>query len=148
MKRIDHSPHARTRTLAAAVLLSFAAFIALPAFAAPDDRAARTETRIESLHTRLKITKTQEEQWKAVAQAMRDNETALEPLMVARKKAAATMTAIDDLQSYADITDAHLQGIRRFNPAFGTLYASMSDPQKREADTLFRQGPRKAMRAK
>ena len=86
--------------------------------------------------------------WKAVAQAMRDNEAALEPLMMERRKNAASMTAVDDLKSYADITDAHLQGIRRFNPLFGTLYASMSDPQKKEADTLFRRGPRKMMRAK
>ena len=145
MKRIDHhSP----RSLAAAVLLSFAALTALPAFAAPDDRAARTETRIESMHAKLKITAAQEDQWKAVAQAMRDNEAALEPLMMERRKNAASMTAVDDLKSYADITDAHLQGIRRFNPLFGTLYASMSDPQKKEADTLFRRGPRKMMRAK
>jgi protein CpxP len=143
MKRIDH----HTRTLAAAVLLCFAAFAA-PAFAAPDDRAARTEMRIESMHAKLKITKAQEEPWKAVAQVMRDNETALEPLMVERKKSAATMTALDDLKSYADITDAHLQGIRRFNPVFGALYASMSEPQKKEADTLFRRGPGKAMHAK
>ena len=53
------------------------------------------------------------------------------------------MTAVDDLKSYGDITEAHLNGIRKLTPLFADLYAGMSDPQKKEADTLFRHGDRK-----
>jgi protein CpxP len=136
-----HSP----RTLAAAVLLALASMAAVPAIAAPGDATARSEARIESMHAKLRITAAQEDQWKAVAQVMRDNQAAMEPLIMERKKNAANMTAVDDLKSYADITEAHLQGVRRFNPVFGTLYAGMSDPQKKEADGLFRRGPGKKM---
>ena len=54
------------------------------------------------------------------------------------------MTAVDDLKSYGEIADAHANGIKKLTPVFADLYASMSDAQKKEADTLFRHGDRKA----
>ena len=50
------------------------------------------------------------------------------------------MNAVDDLKSYGEITDAHADGIKKFTPVFATLYDSMSDAQKKQADTLFRHG--------
>ena len=54
------------------------------------------------------------------------------------------MTAVDDLVSYGEIAEAHAAGIKRLTPAFATLYASMSDAQKLEADKLFRRGDLKS----
>ncbi len=47
------------------------------------------------------------------------------------------MTAVDDLRSYSAITDAHAEGLKKFIPVFEALYASMSDAQKKNVDTLF-----------
>ena len=48
------------------------------------------------------------------------------------------MNAVDDLKSYSEITEAHARGLKRFISVFEPLYASMSDAQKKDADTLFR----------
>jgi hypothetical protein len=58
------------------------------------------------------------------------------------------MTAVDDLKSYAGIADAHAEGIKNFATVFGALYAGMSDPQRKEADALFRDGVGKLSKTK
>ena len=97
----------------------------------------RVESRISEMHSKLKITPAQEGQWNSVAQVMRDNAKTLDTLTQARINNANTMTAITDLKSYSEITDAHAEGLKKFVVAFQTLYDSMSDAQKKEADTLF-----------
>jgi hypothetical protein len=89
------------------------------------------------------ITAAQEEQWGKVAAVMRDNAKVMDSLTQERMDRAAAMTAVDDLKSYGEITGAHADGIRKLTPAFATLYDSMSGPQQKVADTLFRQGPGK-----
>jgi BON domain/LTXXQ motif family protein len=103
----------------------------------------RVEARIKDMHARLKITPVQEDQWAKVAQVMRDNAKSLDALTQSRFEHAKTMTAVEDLKSYGDITDAHADGIKKFTPVFATLYGSMSDAQKKEADGLFRNGGRR-----
>jgi outer membrane lipoprotein-sorting protein len=134
------------RVLAAAVLVATSSLLSGPAVAAAEPTSAsRIEARIHDMHAKLAITAEQEGQWKQVAQVMRDNESAIEPLVQDRKANAGTMTAIDDLKSYAAITDAHLEGIKRFTTAFATLYDSMSEAQKKDADALFRKGSQQKM---
>ncbi len=107
---------------------------------APD----RIEARIKSLHEQLKITPAQESQWAAVAQAMRDSAHQMQTLIQQRAQNVKTMTAIDDLHSYQAIAQAHLEGLNKLVPAFETLYASMSDAQKKNADSVFQHKPRGA----
>jgi periplasmic protein CpxP/Spy len=101
-------------------------------------RADRVEARIKDLHEKLKITPEQEDQWKNVAQVMRDNAKTMEELTKARTEKAKTVNAVDDLKSYAEITEAHADELKKFIPAFESLYNSMSDEQKKNADTIFR----------
>ena len=133
-----HFTFAAARAVTAAALVAIIAFASGPVIAAKASAQDRVETRIKDMHAKLKITQAQEEQWAKVAQVMRDNEKAVEPLIKARKENAKTMTAVDDLKSYGGITDAHADGIKKFTPVFATLYAGMSDNQKQEADALFR----------
>ena len=109
-----------------------------PARAAKASRADRVEARITMLHAKLAITSAQEPAWQNVTQIMRDNAQAMEALTKGRADKAKTMTAVDDLKSYAEITNAHADGLKKFVPVFEALYASMSDAQKAQADTLFR----------
>ncbi len=119
---------------------------ASPATAAsPAAKAApanRVEARIKSLHDRLKITAAEEPQWQAVADTMRDNAKTIGTLIQQRAASAKTMTAVDDLNSYAAIADAHATGVKKLATAFATLYASLSDTQKKIADATFRNRPR------
>jgi periplasmic protein CpxP/Spy len=106
------------------------------------------ETRISKLRAELKITPAQEEPWSKVAEVMRENHKEMEELTKARAKNAKTMTAVEDLKSYSEISDAHAAGLKKFIPVFETLYASMSDEQKKNADTSFRSHSRKKSKGK
>ncbi len=96
------------------------------------------EQRIKTLHSKLGITSSEETEWGAVAQTMRDNEATIHQLVMTRHQAPDSLSAIDDLQSYEDITQAHADGIKKLIAAFQPLYNDMSDNQKAVADDTFR----------
>ena len=97
----------------------------------------QVETRIKTLHDKLGITADQETEWNDVAQTMRDNEANIKTLIDARHQSAATMTAVEDLESYQKIAQAHADGLSKVAAAFGPVYESMSDDQKKNADEVF-----------
>jgi protein CpxP len=103
----------------------------------PEEMKAHVEERITSLHSKLMITPAQEGQWNDVAQAMRDSESSVGTLVRERHENAANMTAVDDLESYQAIAEAHSEGLKKVNVAFKTLYDGMSDDQKKNADKVF-----------
>lgn len=145
---------AAARALAAAALVATVAFSAGPVVAAKATTTKassedRVEARIKDMHAKLKITPPQEEQWTKVAKVMRNNAKTMDALTQARfeKSQSKTITAVDDLKSYGEITDAHADGIKKFTPVFATLYGSMSDAQKADADALFRHAGRKMSKA-
>jgi protein CpxP len=101
--------------------------------------AETVEQRIAGPHTALKITPEEEPAWQAVAQAIRDNAATLQKL--AADKAAQMrqdVTAVEDLQTYLQFAQAHVDGLKNLIAAFQTLYASMPDQQKKLADGVFR----------
>jgi hypothetical protein len=112
-----------------------------PATASPADHV---ETRISELHTKLQITPAQEPQWKDFAQVMRDNAKATGALLDDRSHNVRAMSAVDDLKSYLQISEAHTNGLKKLIPAFQTLYDTMSPEQKKTADAVFRTTQRMA----
>lgn len=100
--------------------------------------SASVEARIRDLHKRLKITDAQKDKWDAVAQVMRENAQKMTELEKHRAADAKSMTAVDVVKSYSEVIDAHEDGMKKFIPAFEDLYNSMSDSQKKIADSLFR----------
>jgi hypothetical protein len=152
MERNTHQfTYAAVRAVTAAALVAIIAFASSPVLAtkaSAQDHVDRVEARITDMHAKLKITAAQEDQWGKVAQVMRDNEKAIEPLIKARKENSKTMTAVDDLKSYGEITDAHADGIKKFTPVFAALYDGMSDVQKKQADALFRHGDKMSKKHK
>ncbi len=141
--RSNQFTHAHSRLVAAVALVVTLALAPGVGFAADKDaHEDRAELRIKDMHTKLNITAAQEAQWTKVAQLMRDDAKRMDTLTQARVGHAKDMTAVDDLKSYGEITDAHADGIKKLTPEFATLYSSMSDTQKKEADALFRHGGR------
>jgi periplasmic protein CpxP/Spy len=102
---------------------------------------AAVDQRIRMLQSQLGITEAQMPLWSAFTQAMRDNAAATDALFTQRAGAVATMTAPDNMHSYAQIARAYADNTERLATAFDSLYASLSDTQKQAADTLFRQQP-------
>jgi hypothetical protein len=112
----------------------------VPATAPKAATVEAAEARITDLHARLKITPAQEDLWNSVTQVMRENAKTMDALRKARTEKAPTMTAVEDFKSYGEITEVHADGIKKFVPVFSALYDSMSDGQKKNADTIFRRG--------
>lgn len=133
-------PHAAQEVLAQSQAAAATAPEESSSSAAKADAAvdANVEARIKAMHRKLHITPAQDAQWKAVAQVMRDNAHAIADLREAAAEQSKSMTAMDQLKSYAAITDAQAAGIHKFLPAFQALNDTMSDSQKKTADTLFR----------
>src|SRR5690349_22336371 len=74
---------------------------AVAASGATATKGETVEQRVTNLHAALKITPEQEVTWKAVAQAMRENATAMDTLVASnRTKAPQSMTAVEDLKTY------------------------------------------------
>jgi hypothetical protein len=149
MKRSSYqSMYAVAHAVASAALFAVIAFGPGVAFAAKGSGEPRVEAHIAAMHAKLNITPAQEDQWAKVAEVMRENAKSLDALTRSRIEHAKTMTAVEDLKSYGEITEAHLDGIRRLTPVFATLYDGMSDAQKKEADAMFRRAGKKALKRK
>ena len=142
----------RLLTRSAACALAATILTTVPALAATPTRATAkgpagaredVETRIKTLHQQLHITTEQEPAWKTFAQTMRDNATRMKELRE-KKNDTQSMTAIDQLNAYAAVVDAHADGVHKLISPFQTLYDSMSDEQKKTADRVFRERARKA----
>ncbi len=98
----------------------------------------RVDQRINQLHSELKITAAQQPQWDAFATVMRANATAANQAYMDRTKQLPTMTAVEDMQSYAALTMLHAQDVQKLSTAFGALYAALTPEQQKTADTVFR----------
>ena len=96
------------------------------------------DQRIAQMHRRLQITPRQQPAWDAFAQMMRNNATSIEQAYKDRRASITTMSAVDNMQNFAQIEQARAQGVQNLAVSFQTLYGMMSDDQKRTADTLFR----------
>jgi periplasmic protein CpxP/Spy len=129
---------ADTATNAAIRLAQAAAPQNPAATGATEGRGETVEQRITTLHTALKITPGQEPLWNAVAQAMRENATAMDKIVAqARTTPPQNMTAVEDLKMYQKFAQAHVDGLKNLISSFDKLYAAMPDAQKKIADQVF-----------
>jgi protein CpxP len=104
----------------------------------PALRADRVEQHISQLHAELQITPAQQGAWDQFAQVMRDNAKNMTQTLEQRGTTYASMSAAENMQSYAQVTEVHAQDTQKLAAAFQTLYGSMSDEQKKNADAVFR----------
>lgn len=96
------------------------------------------EQRITTLHSEMKITDQQKQQWDAFAQTMRDNAKDTDQAFHDRAQKLATMSADDAMKSYAALAQMHAENMQKLSTAFSALYGTLSDDQKKIADVLFR----------
>ena len=69
---------------------------------------------------------------------MRDNAKEMDQSYQQRAEKLGSMSAVDNMQSYAQIEQVRAQDMQKLVPAFQTLYSSLSDQQKKTADAMFR----------
>jgi hypothetical protein len=111
-----------------------------PAAPLPTAQAA-ADQRITALQAQLRITSPQMPQWSAFAQAMRDNATSTDALFRQRAGTAASMTAVENMRSYAQLARAYADNTEALAQAFETLYGVLTPEQQQTIDALFRQQP-------
>ena len=98
----------------------------------------RVENRIKQLHEQLQITPAEQSQWDQFAQVMRDNAREMDRAFMQRVQQYPTMNAVQNMQSYEAIAEAHAQHLQKLVPAFGNLYNAMPEQQKKLTDQIFR----------
>jgi hypothetical protein len=76
------------------------------------------DQRIRTLQSQLGITEAQMPLWAAFAQAMRDNAASTDALFAQRANAVASMSAVDNMHSYAQIARAYADNTERLATAF------------------------------
>ncbi len=110
-----------------------------PAVAKPT-AVEQTEARIKELQDELKITKAQEVLWNNVTQVMRENAKDMDARTKDMTGKAKTMNAVEHMKFHQQITEAHLDQLKKLIPPFEAFYARLSDAQKKTTDTIFRTG--------
>ena len=93
--------------------------------------------RIKRLHDQLRVTPEQESLWATVAAVMADNAKSLTAAMQVRQDKMLTMNAVDDIQSYGAVAEAHAAGLKSLAAAFAPLYAAMPPAQQQNANAVF-----------
>jgi hypothetical protein len=98
----------------------------------------RVENRIKELHAQLRITPAEQPQWDQFAEVMRENAREIDQALMQRAQQFPTMNAVQNLQSYEQLAEAHAQRVQKLIPAFENLYNAMPEQQKQLADQVFR----------
>jgi protein CpxP len=102
------------------------------------DMEERVESHIKELHAQLRVTAAEEPQWDQFAQVMRDNARDMDQAFTQRARQYPTMNAVQNMQSYEQIAEAHAQHLQKLVPAFDNLYNAMPEQQKKLTDQVFR----------
>jgi hypothetical protein len=97
-----------------------------------------SEGRLAFLKAELKITDAQSKAWDAFAAAMRDNAAKLNEVFGnADREAMAKMNPAERLGWQETALAARLDAVKRSRAAFGPLYATFSDDQKKTLERLM-----------
>ena len=103
----------------------------------PQAMSARVEQHIKQLHDSLHITASEQAQWDQFADVMRANATRISQAIQDRGAHLTTMSAEENMQSYAQLAQVHATDMQKLASAFQSLYASFPPQQKQVADTVF-----------
>jgi hypothetical protein len=99
-----------------------------------------TETQIKQLQGTLNITEAQNELWNNLTRVMRENAIEMDALAKDRAENIKTMNAVESMKLHSQITETHLNQLKKMIPPFDAFYASLSDQQKNITDMVFRTG--------
>ena len=92
---------------------------------------------LASLHQALAITPAEEPLWGAFADSMKDTTAQLAQAYHQRRDKLPTMNALEDMNSFIDLEQMRLDGLKKSSAAFAALYQTMPADQKAVADKLF-----------
>jgi protein CpxP len=97
----------------------------------------KVNEHIDQLHAELQITPSESSAWKLFAQVMRDNAGQMEQAFTARSTKLETMSAMQNMQSYAQLAQLHATNMQKLASTFQSLYNTFPPSQKQVADEVF-----------
>jgi protein CpxP len=97
----------------------------------------RVEHRINELHAQLRITPAEQQQWDQFANVMRNNAREMDRIFTQRAQQLGAMNAVQNMESYEQLAEAHAQHVQKLAAAFRGLYDAMPEQQKQLADQVF-----------
>ncbi|MGH7047037.1 MAG: Spy/CpxP family protein refolding chaperone [Stellaceae bacterium] len=107
--------------------------------AAGQSAEQRVESHITQLHQQLRITTAEQPQWNQFSAVMRGNARDMDQAIMQRAQQYSTMNALQNMQSYAKLAEAHADRMQKLVPAFAQLYDVMPEQQKKLTDQVFRE---------
>ncbi len=108
-------------------------------------QAEALEAHITTLHRSWHITPAQEPLWNRLTGTMRQGAVQIDA-EYARREQRGSMSARDDLQSYAMVQQTHAANAQALLAPFASLYDSFSPAQRRLADETVRRFTENALR--
>ena len=99
--------------------------------------------QISQLRKELNITQAQEQQFNGFAEVLKSNAQAMSSL-TQQQNQNPPKNALDDLKAVEQLAEVQANGLKKLVPAFQSLYDSLSDQQKKTADTVFGRGQESA----
>ena len=106
--------------------------------ALPPDIAAKVEQHNKALHDQLQITPQQQALWDRFAAVTLSNAADIGQAFNERGARLDTMTATENMQSFAHVAQVHAANMQKAADTFQALYTTFSSQQKQVADDVFR----------
>jgi protein CpxP len=92
---------------------------------------------LAALHDELAITPAEEPLWNTFADSMKDSAAQLGQAYRQRREQLPSMNALADMNSFIDLEQMRLDGLKKSSTAFTALYQTMPPDQQKVADTVF-----------
>ena len=92
---------------------------------------------LAALHDELAITPSEEPLWTSFAGSMKDSAAQLGQAYRERRTQLPTMNALADMNSFIQLEQMRLDGLKKSSAAFAALYQTMPPDQQKVADTVF-----------
>ena len=144
---MSHRISARAAALVTAAALLGAPVIALAqpapgagsASAQAERRNAFVERRISQLRTEIKITPDEQKSFDDFAATMRQDAAQMNEAINKGATLPASATAVDRMQTYAEMSQVHAQNMQQLAASFTTFYNTLTPQQKKTVDASFAQ---------
>ncbi len=104
------------------------------------DMAGHADARIAALKATLAITPAQQGPWDTYAAALKKHMTGMHTAHQSMMSAGATKSPVERLDTHAAMMEGRLASLKEVKPALTTLYAVLSDEQKKKADAAISGG--------
>ena len=101
------------------------------------DASTFAEGRIAFIKAELAITEAQKDVWEAYATALRKNLASMQQMRATMMGATRPTSPVERLDLHISTMELRLQALKEVKPALAALYATLSEDQKKSAESLL-----------